>query len=207
MTDKIKTRKTPLQLRSKERVERIIETTEQLLIDCDPTQITTSLIARKANVPVGSIYQYFEDRNGVLLAVGDRVLHSQDQKLKNLFNEVSPHAHWRHVVKVVVEAYIKVETENVINQKLHAALAFTKEWKEINQSSANRVIEAFSQYGLLSEQGLSKKEALSIVRVIVIMTTAVVRESTDRHSKEDANLLHGELIKMITAYLGTILGD
>ncbi len=205
--DKIKARKTPLQLRSKERVERIIATTEQLVISCDPSEITTSLIAEKANVPVGSVYQYFEDRDGVLLALGERVLNAKDQRLKKIFDEVSEQAHWRHVVKVVVNAHIKVETENILHQKLNAALANNTEWEGINQASTNRMIDFFSRYGLLEAQELPSKEAKNIVRIIVIMTTAVVRRATELKSKEDSDLLLAELLKMIIAYLSTKLGD
>ena len=55
-------RKKPLQLRSRERVELIIRATRTLATELEISEITTSLIATRAGVPVGSIYQYFENK-------------------------------------------------------------------------------------------------------------------------------------------------
>ena len=59
-------RRLPKQARSIERVERIMAATQKLLVEGGYAAITTRSIASAANVPVGSVYQYFSDKNDIL---------------------------------------------------------------------------------------------------------------------------------------------
>jgi len=203
----MKKRKIPLQNRSKERVEHILGATRQLVINQNEVDITTSLIARTANIPIGSVYQYFKDREDIFLTLAEHVLQEQDKKLQKIFDVVSTHAHWRHVVKVILQAYAQVAMEDELYRKLNALLVTNRAWKQISQASTNRMITFFSGYGLLAQHGLSEAEARNTVRVIVIMVVAVVHRALELPSEEDARLLLDEMPKMVTAYLATILGD
>jgi AcrR family transcriptional regulator len=200
-------RKQPLQSRSKERVTQIVQAARELVLSTEISNITTSLIAQKAGIPVGSIYQYFEDKNDVLLALAEQVIDEQDHHFQKLFEDVSSHAHWRHVVKVVQGAFIKTSMEDILYRRLSRSLVWTQEWNEISRSSINRMVDYFSGYGLFKEKGLSDAEARNIVRIIITMTSAVGRSAYDLPTKEEAKRLLEELPKMTIAYLATILGD
>ena len=65
-------RKVPTQLRAKQRVERILDATEALLIESGVGTLTVNDIATRAEVPIGSVYQYFNNRDEVLHALCDR---------------------------------------------------------------------------------------------------------------------------------------
>lgn len=65
-------RKVPTQLRAKQRVERILDATEALLIQSGVGTLTVNDIATRAEVPIGSVYQYFNNRDEVLHALCDR---------------------------------------------------------------------------------------------------------------------------------------
>jgi AcrR family transcriptional regulator len=72
-------RRKPQQTRSQERVDRILEVAEQLFIEIGYEQTTTRAIATRAEVPVGSLYQFFPDKEAILKALGDRYLKLQYQ--------------------------------------------------------------------------------------------------------------------------------
>lgn len=63
------TRRTPTQKRSKERYERIITTAKTLIGEMGNDSVSMREIAKQANVPIGSIYQYFPDKNAILEAI------------------------------------------------------------------------------------------------------------------------------------------
>ena len=65
-------RKVPTQLRARQRVERILDATEALLVEGGIGTITVNDIAVRAEVPIGSMYQYFNNRDEVLHALCDR---------------------------------------------------------------------------------------------------------------------------------------
>ncbi len=65
-------RKVPTQARAKQRVESILDATEALIIEDGLATLTVNNIAARAQVPIGSLYQYFTNRDEVLRALCDR---------------------------------------------------------------------------------------------------------------------------------------
>lgn len=62
-------RKRPQQARSVATVEVILEATLQVLLTHGATRLTTTRVAERAGVSVGTIYQYFTDKQALLYAV------------------------------------------------------------------------------------------------------------------------------------------
>lgn len=62
----------PKQSRSVATVEAIVEAAAQILQQQNYQETTTNRIAEHAGVSIGSIYQYFRDKNGIYEAVLDR---------------------------------------------------------------------------------------------------------------------------------------
>jgi AcrR family transcriptional regulator len=65
-------RRAPRQERSRERIATILDVTAGLVDEVDPDLVTTTLIAERAGISVGSIYTYFDDRSMVFDAVVER---------------------------------------------------------------------------------------------------------------------------------------
>ncbi len=200
----ISTRKAPLQIRSKERVNLIIDSAEKMLMENDLANITTSKIAKHAGIPVGSIYQYFGDRDAIFLSLGERVIADEDQKLEAIFDESSANAPWRQVVIVVVRAFLETIYEKDIHFRLDMALANNSEWRNIHIASEKRMIELLSSYPLFSEKEIAPQKAHSIAKVIVLLVTAAATRSKYPGAGDDKHLLITETEAMITAYLSSI---
>ena len=62
-------RKPPLQARSRARVESILKAAGALLGEVGYDGLSTNLIAERARVPVGSIYQFFEGKDDIVAAL------------------------------------------------------------------------------------------------------------------------------------------
>lgn len=59
----------PTQSRARQRVQRILACAEDMLNEGDVSALTTNALAERAGVPVGSIYQYFADRDQIVVAL------------------------------------------------------------------------------------------------------------------------------------------
>jgi AcrR family transcriptional regulator len=70
----LKPRKTPVQARSSSTVSSIFEATIQVLEDVGLERLTTTRVAERAGVSVGTLYQYFPNKSALLAAVLERYL-------------------------------------------------------------------------------------------------------------------------------------
>lgn len=71
-TDSLDPRKKPQQRRSRVTIDSIFEATLQVLLANGLAAVTTVQIAERAGVSVGSLYQYFPNKNALLAAVVKR---------------------------------------------------------------------------------------------------------------------------------------
>src|ERR1019366_7406067 len=62
-------RKTPVQARSTVTVEAIAEATIQVLLSHGTDRLTTTKVAERAGVSVGTLYQYFPNKQSLLFAL------------------------------------------------------------------------------------------------------------------------------------------
>lgn len=67
-------RRAPVQRRSSERFERLLDACAELLAEAGQAALTTRDVARRAGVPIGTLYQFFEGRSGLLQALASRNL-------------------------------------------------------------------------------------------------------------------------------------
>jgi AcrR family transcriptional regulator len=74
-------RRRPAQARSRERVDRILDVTSQLVLTDGVEPLTTRTIAAAAGLPVASLYQYFADKDAVLLALCERDMAEMDEQV------------------------------------------------------------------------------------------------------------------------------
>jgi AcrR family transcriptional regulator len=78
-------RKKPLQARSRARVAGILKAAGSLLGEVGYDGLSTNLIAERAQVPVGSIYQFFEGKDDIVAALveqfQDRILRLVSERL------------------------------------------------------------------------------------------------------------------------------
>lgn len=74
-------RRTPRQARSQERVNRILDVAEDLFARQGYAATTTNAIAAQAQVPIGSLYQFFPDKTAILQALALRYEEKLHQEL------------------------------------------------------------------------------------------------------------------------------
>lgn len=111
-------RKQPKQQRSKALVEAIIDATARVLSEEGLERLTTNRVAERAGVSVGSLYQYFGNRDELVMAVAER--HGQ-RMLQLLLDSVSSLA--TAPIPVAVRSYVGAMIRaHALEPELHRAL-------------------------------------------------------------------------------------
>ena len=67
-------RRVPRQARSRERLARMLDAAEELLVSEGPGALTTTRVAAASGVSVGSLYQYLPDKEAIVEALANRYL-------------------------------------------------------------------------------------------------------------------------------------
>ncbi|MDX5450271.1 MAG: TetR/AcrR family transcriptional regulator [Actinomycetes bacterium] len=71
----------PQQTRSIERVERILDAAASLVVERGVERLSTRAVATAAGVPVATLYQYFADKDEILLALVERDVAEMDAQV------------------------------------------------------------------------------------------------------------------------------
>lgn len=137
-------RKTPIQARSTVTVEAISEAAIQVLLSHGAERLTTTRVADRAGVSVGTLYQYYPNKQSLLFAV-----------LENHFNNVATrveaacasacHKPLAEMIREMVEAFVDAKMEradiSVALYRVSADVGGPTLVKRVNQRS-RRAVEA-----------------------------------------------------------------
>ena len=94
-------RRAPVQRRSAVRVERMLDAAAGLLDEVGLEALTTSAIAARAGVSVGSLYQFFPDKHAVVESLARRSFERFSARLDSISTQ-----DWRAAVDAVVDRYV-----------------------------------------------------------------------------------------------------
>jgi len=85
---KLEPRKAPSQERSRAKVEQILQATHQLLESQGLEKLTTNAIAKQAGMSVGSLYQYFPNKEAILADVFEQQIRQYTDTAAERFEEI-----------------------------------------------------------------------------------------------------------------------
>jgi len=98
-------RRRPVQRRSLERFGRILDACAELLDEVGYTGLTTKEVARRAGVPIGTLYQFFPGIGGLLGALAERNLEHYADRLSRRLEAEQP-TRTGDLVDLAVEEYV-----------------------------------------------------------------------------------------------------
>jgi AcrR family transcriptional regulator len=105
-------RKTPTQRRSIVTVEAIYEATSQVLIESGLEQFSTDRVARRAGVSIGTLYQYFPNKETLVYALLERYLDARDDAVEDACHRLAGNS-YEVLMTEVVTAYVDTKLRNV----------------------------------------------------------------------------------------------
>ena len=83
-------RRRPVQQRSQERYERILDACAGLLDEAGVNALTTKAVAQRAQVPIGTLYQFFAGKESLLAALAARNLEHYLERLARRLEAGAP---------------------------------------------------------------------------------------------------------------------
>jgi AcrR family transcriptional regulator len=199
-------RKRPRQHRSKETVETILAATARILIKQGFDGLTTNAVALAAGVSIGSLYQYFPNKQALVAALIERRL---DDKNARTLAELARVAHEpfpvavRTMIRMTIDNYAQSpELSRVLIEQVPRVGRMAR-IQELHQSTLTMVSALLT--ARKSELAVRDPEMAAFVLVSAI--EAIAQRATLFHPKrlEDPALIE-EATAMVTRYLGVADG-
>jgi AcrR family transcriptional regulator len=116
---RVRPRKTPLQQRSREMLETILEAATRVLIREGYTRTTTNRVATAAGISVGSLYQYFPNKDALVVALLRRHREAMARVLASHLEGLSDATPIEAAVRELVRAMLEAHG---VNPQLHRVM-------------------------------------------------------------------------------------
>lgn len=193
-------RKTPQQARSTASVEAILEATVQVLLQEGNLRLTTTRVAARAGVSVGTLYQYFPNKSSLLQALLKEHLDQVASALETacLLAEGKPLA---EMAEAIISAFVKAKFRDLDASVALYAISDDVEGKRIAHAMHARVITAMTTV-LKTARGATIAQAEVVASTLLSAMTGVSRVALERGvTRSTMVTMQRELAVMVKAYL------
>ncbi len=191
----------PRQVRSAQRIERLLDAASDLLRDREPEEITVRDLASAAGVPTGTLYQFFDDKDAVLQALAVRFLAAMPGVLDAAAGR--PGADWPATVDGVVDAYAAMIREHPAIRRLWLSGVLDSATRRVERETDVTIAARLG--ALLREQAGTRRGTPEQWRTLVALIDGLLRHAFSEDPAGDPTALR-EARRAARAYAASILG-
>jgi AcrR family transcriptional regulator len=203
-------RRVPVQGRSVARVQRMLDACAALVDEVGYDGLTTTLLADRAGVAIGSVYQFFPDKRAIVQALTLRNLEAYLQRLAVRFSEVE-FDHWWDGVDAAIDEYIDMHRSVPGFRTLHFGdvvdIHLLDEVRDNNLVIADQIARLLmAQFGELASRtgvssGLADAGRLRFVLSIAVEAADALIKLAFRRDPEGDEAVLAEAKALIREYL------
>lgn len=139
----LQARKQPRQARSQVTVDAVFQACIQVLLSDGHQRLTTTRVAERAGVSVGTLYQYYPHKQALLYAVLERHLARIGATVESAALAVH-HAPLATMVDALVTAYLRAKTEDVDEARALYGVAGELDSAELIRRAEKRGVQAIA---------------------------------------------------------------
>lgn len=199
----LKPRKSPVQARSTATIEVLHEATIQVLLKEGIVKCNTTRIAERAGVSVGSIYQYYPNRDSLLAAVLQRHLDSVAEKIEELclrYEKTSI----RTLISALVDEIILTKLSNPEESKALYAISGERGGLDLSKRMNDRMLAAVSNL-LESASDIEFDDSQIVAEFVLGAIMGLIRRVLENQVTDKVEqVLESHLKLMVVAYLQQI---
>jgi AcrR family transcriptional regulator len=190
-------RRNPQQDRAKETISAIFEATARILEREGRRALNTNSIAERAGVSIGTLYQYFPNKEAILIAMAREQIERDGRAVLEALEAAGPVEPERAAVRALIAAYEKRRESRRI-----AVDTLVAEGLGYERAKSLRVVaETIAARGDLfpaRSKPLTSTEVFVITRAVNGVLRATIEEALDLL---DTRAFENELVKLVRGYL------
>ncbi len=199
-------RKRPRQARSRTTVDTILEATARVLVKRGFDGLTTNMVAEAAGVSIGSLYQYFPNKEALVAALIEKHV---DQMTSAVLSELTRVAQlpMGEAVRCVIDLMIRA---HAVEPELHRVL--TEQVPRVGRMAKLKEVDALCHRMVAGLLALRKPElAITDPEMSAFVLVSAIEAITHRAALFSPDLLSDprlvdETVALVTRYLGVADG-
>ncbi|MFE1170647.1 TetR/AcrR family transcriptional regulator [Nocardiopsis sp. NPDC058789] len=181
------------------RVQRMLDCCADLLDEVGYDNLSTTRIAERAGVAIGSVYQFFPDKKAITQALGLRFLDQFGARVTERLADTS-FTHWTIAVDAIIDEYIDMHRNVPGFRSLHFGDIVDPRLLS-GGSDNNRVISVRLRRIIVSVTGIPDDTELDrAIHVAVEAADAVLKLAFRDNPDGDPALVH-EAKRLVSSYL------
>lgn len=197
-------RRQPVQQRSAKRVERMLDSSAELLQEVGYEALTTTLIAKRAGVAVGSLYQFFPDKRAVVQALTQRNLERFIDAVNERLSTLDP-KHWWDVVDSLLDIYLRMHREVPGFSRVHFGDVVDVRLLDDSRTNNRVVTDALADL-IIRHVGLEREEIILPISIAVEAADGLLNFAFRADPQGDPAVI-AETKSLIKGYLAGKFGE
>ena len=193
-------RKTPVQARSAASVEAILKATIQVLPSVGKERLTTTRVAFRAGVSIGTLYQYFPNKSALLQAALNRHLNEVAEAVERVCQEQKASTP-QHMATALINTFLDAKMKDAKASAALYSVSSDVDGAKIVQQMGVRTNKAIVEMLSTAREPITKDPQL-VVSMLQGAMVGVSRRLLESGSPgKQLNALRQELIFFVCAYL------
>jgi AcrR family transcriptional regulator len=188
-------RREPLQERSRARVEAILRATVELLGELEVDDLTTAHIAKRARIPIGSVYHYFSSKEGVLAELVARTTHRIDSAFAEHLARDFERLPWQRAIEGAMDAALHAYESDEAFIAVWRATRLTPLFRDVLAASDVRFAER------LAALPMAKAIRPMAIRSAIRLANSFLDWVLDTPSATERASITREMKRAVIAYL------
>ncbi|GAA1362323.1 MULTISPECIES: TetR family transcriptional regulator [Catellatospora] len=194
-------RRVPVQGRSVARVQRMLDACAELIDEVGYDGLSTTLLAERAGVAIGSVYQFFPDKRAIVQAL---TLRNVEAYLERLAERIPAGelAHWWDGVDGAIEEYIELHRSVPGFRTLHFGDVVDVHLIDPERDNNAVIADHLADLLIRFHHAPDSRELRFALTVSVEAADALIKLAFRRHPDGDAAVL-AESKRLVRGYLQT----
>ena len=196
-------RRRPNQERSKDKLELIFEASIRILNKQGLSNFTTNSIAELAGISIGTLYQYFSNKQEILIALGEREIELTLAKVHVIFNQQLEDAGLvSDKLRLLIRAMLNAFDGRHRVRKILLEVAMTQQGLSGLEQPIKRIGDFLSSWATLNASHnkllISELDIFVLTNAVTGVIRAALMQDADNLSKIE---LEDRLVLLVRSYL------
>jgi AcrR family transcriptional regulator len=198
-------RRVPVQGRSLARVQRMLDACAALVDEVGYDGLSTTLLAERAGVAIGSVYQFFPDKRAIVAALTQRSLEAYLGRLSLRISDGGV-TNWWDAVDAAIDEYIAMHRTVPGFRTLHFGDVVDRNLLDEERDNNAVIVEQLGEM-LVTEFGVPDQPRIRFALAIAVETADGLIKYAFRRDPEGDDAVLAETKSLIRDYLNRAVGS